>query len=137
MTQNAASGPSTESDVVRVLDTYIDAFNRQDYETCATLYELPCSFLTPQGLFVLKTPEEFLTTMRSTSAALRKKGLAKSAFTEKHVTMLDERIALVSCVCVRYLADGSPMQTLGGTYNLYRTDDGWKIVTILAHAVPA
>lgn len=120
-------------DIAAVLDRYVEAFNRQDFAAARDCYALPCSFVSSDGIATLSA-DNFVATMVATSGSLRRKGLVRSAYTDKRVQMLGDRVAIMSCRCLRYRADGSLMAQVCGTYGVHQADDGrWRLTHVLIH----
>jgi hypothetical protein len=64
---------------------------------------------------------------------LRARGYSHSTWSEQHVKLLDQSIALVSAVVVRHKMDGSELESIGATYVLRKTEGEWKIAVIIRH----
>jgi ketosteroid isomerase-like protein len=116
------------SSIGELVRHYIDVFNQADFEACAECYRFPLSFITPAGVAVLSSREEFLAMWRQTHAALVAQGWARSTLDETHVRLLDANLAFGSIKVTRLRGDGSVMETAGGVYTLRKGREGWKIV---------
>ena len=121
--------PTQDSQDIRSLvQRYIDVFNAADFEACAECYRFPLSFITPAGVSVLASREEFLAMWHKNHAALVAQGWARSTLDETHVRLLDANLAFGSIKVTRLSGDGSVMETAGGVYTLRKGREGWKIV---------
>lgn len=121
--------PTQDSQDIRSLvQRYIDVFNAGDFEACAECYRFPLTFITPAGVSVLASREEFLAMWRKTHAALVAQGWARSTLDETHVHLLDANLAFASIQVTRLRGDGSVMEAAGGVYTLRKGREGWKIV---------
>lgn len=120
-----------KEDITALVQTYIEAFNRADFEACLQCYRLPFSFITGRGVSVLQHDEEFLTMWRQTHEQLCAAGYSHSVLREVHVRLLDENLALASVLVARYGTDGAEMEISSGLYTLRKGREGWKLLTVV------
>ena len=122
-----------EGDVERAVAEYTDAFIKGDLEAVIAHCGTPFVIVSPQGIRILATTAEVEARYVGVLRDLRQRGYAYSKRKETHVKLLDQNLALVSAVFIRYREDGSELETAGATYLLLKEDGRWKIVENISH----
>jgi uncharacterized NTF2-like protein DUF6841 len=94
---------------------------------------VPFVRISSQEVKVLPTMSEIEAFYGGVLRDLRARGYSHSTWSEQHVKLLDQSIALVSAVVVRHKMDGSELESIGATYVLRKTEGEWKIAVIIRH----
>jgi len=96
-------------------------------------YRVPVLFLRPTALEVDSTTEAVKARFEGTIKTLKADGYAKSEVSNLHVSIFSEHAAAVSGKFVRYRKDGSAIATFGATFVFAKSEDGWRIVSMITH----
>jgi len=124
-----------ESEISVLLDTYLAAFNKGDFTTCAEYYHEPAVAITSSGLTHLPARSDLATFLETTVKRLRKEGFEKSEWIgEKRVEVLEDDgekgLVMVKCGCKRVREDGTSIEEFGVAYTLRRVVGRWEIISI-------
>jgi ketosteroid isomerase-like protein len=123
--------------ITRTYADYFRAFQSLDPEAILPYYFVPCLFLSPQGVFVIRDATEALTLFGDMTKGLRARNYGRSEWADLGVKQLSENAAVVSTRVIRYKADAAELERFGATYMLRKTESGWKIVTLTVHDADA
>jgi ketosteroid isomerase-like protein len=127
----------TSADQLRVeiithLDHYMAAFNSRDFELTSRCYQLPSTFISADSVTVVNTSQEFIALMNTIMAGLTSTGFERSAWTDRQIILLGDRLALASTTVQRFHVDGSVLGTATNTYTLRKDADGWRVVVTMS-----
>ena len=123
---------SARAAVERVLADYQGAFSGHDPQSAQLYYDEPCMFVEAQRV-VLASRAEIEARLASTIQGLEARGWSHSEWVEMNFKQLNDSVALVSTVAVRYMMDGEELERIGATYAFRKTGSGWKIATAIPH----
>lgn len=96
-------------------------------------YHEPLMFVAAAGARSLATRADIEAWLTPVFARLKERGYARSDWAEFQSKLLSSGVAVVSTQTVRYKTDGQPMETLGFTYVLRKTKEGWKVAVLIGH----
>jgi Domain of unknown function (DUF4440) len=124
---------ATDTVIIEWFSRYADAF--QTLEPRATLQYLhvPCTFIDTSGVRVMCSADEVEAFLAKVMLGLSRRGFVRSELTGAIVRLMNQTTALLTVRRVRYEATGQQLETVGETYTLHRSDDGWKIVVAIVH----
>jgi len=120
--------------VKQTLQGYEQAWSRHDGPAIASFYYEPAMRVSKAGPLVRSTRAAEEAFFDGFVQLLVVKGYDHSDWQVLHVHLLNARTAIASGVVTRYRRDGSILQRQGVTYDLWRTDQGWKIFLSATHA---
>lgn len=121
------------AEVEALVRRYVDLFNANDFEAAFECYRMPFTWLFGSRAVTVTSRQEFLEMMTATKATLVKKGLGKSSLIDVTVRMMDEHAALAGTAVIRTRVDGTPLETIGGTYMVHDDGRGWRLAGQMAH----
>jgi ketosteroid isomerase-like protein len=116
-----------------MLASYVEAFSSQDADAVVHFYQLPCSFIRPDGVWVASDRETAVTVAAHMIDHARNQGHARTEILGLAVRRLADVLAELSGVFVRYDAANSEIGRFGFTYVARRSDNQWQIVVAIAH----
>ena len=119
--------------VVREVRTYVNEYNRGDFDACVMHYSFPFSYVSARGVTWVNSRQEFLRTWPENQARMKAAGWGSSGYIEHNVTFLGEAIALESHVLVRYDTAGGEMERTGSTFVVRREGEAWRFTSCLQH----
>jgi ketosteroid isomerase-like protein len=122
-----------EEAITQTFTNYTHAFQTLDPRAALSYFDIPCMFITPQGVCVLATAADVEALLTQVMEGLKARGYARSEVMDLHVKQMSGNTALVSVSRGRYATDGRELERLGETYTLRRTEGGWKIVVAMIH----
>ncbi|WP_394658488.1 hypothetical protein [uncultured Novosphingobium sp.] len=124
-------------EVEALVRRYIELFNADDFVAAFECYRMPFTWLFGKRAVTVNSRDEFLAMMTATKAALVASGLGSSRILDITVRMMDEYVALAGTEVVRNRADGTEMETIGGTYLVHDDGSGWRFVGQGSHSPDA
>lgn len=129
---NAAAG---DEDAVRqTLEAYEQAWSRHDAHAVADFYFEPAMRVSKGGPVIRATRADQETFFDGYLRGFVARGYERSEWESLEVRMIDAQTALASGISVRYRADGSILERVAVTYELWNTGSGWKIFLSATHA---
>ena len=128
---NAAAGG--EDAVRETLDAYEQAWSRHDAHAVADFYFEPAMRLSKGGPVIRATRADQETFFDGYLRSFVARGYERSEWESLEVRLLDAQTALASGISVRYRADGSILERVAVTYDLWNTGSGWKILLSATH----
>ena len=130
---NAVAG--NEEDAVRqALAAYEQAWSRHDAHAVAAFYFEPALRVSKGGPVIRATRADQETFFDGYLRAFVARGYERSEWESLEVRLIDAQTALASGISVRYRADGSVLERVAVTYDLWSTTEGWKIFLSATHA---
>ena len=123
-----------EQEVDQLFINYIRDFSSLDLKAIVSYFHLPCTFIVPQGVFVFSSESEVERFWGPRFDALKTQGFGRTERAEANIKMLNDNTAMASIKAIRYTKDGLELERRGATFALRKTEDGWKIVTLIHHS---
>lgn len=123
-----------EETVRQTLQAYEQAWSRHDARAVAGFYNEPAMRVSKGGPVVRPTRADQETFFEGYLQGIIARGYERSEWELLEIRMLDAQTALASGISNRYRADGSVLERVGVTYQLWKTPDGWKIFLSATHA---
>ncbi len=123
-----------EQEVDQLFIDYFRDFSNLDLKAIVSYFHLPCVFIVPNDVLVFSTAaevEEFWTPRFEAMKA------ADFGHTERHeasIQMLNDHTAMASSLAVRFKKNGTKLERRGAAFAVRKTDEGWKIVTVIHHS---
>jgi len=121
-------------EVRQTLQAYERAWSRHDAHAIADFYFEPAMRVSKGGPVVRATRVDQETFFDGYLSAIVARGFERSEWESLEARLLDAQTALASGIAVRYRADGSVLERVAVTYQLWYTDKGWKIFLSATHA---
>lgn len=118
---------------LEMLDAYVRAFETLRAEEVVPFYELPCTFIRPDGVWVVQDEATALVLARHLIDHAKSQGYHATDVPEVAVRTLAPGLAELTGVFVRYDASHLEVGRFGFTYIVRRGPDGWRIVVAVAH----
>ncbi len=131
-TVSRAADPLDE--VRQTLQAYEQAWSRHDAHAVADFYFEPAMRVSKGGPVVRATRVDQETFFDGYLRAIVGRGYERSEWESLEARLLDPQTALASGISVRYRADGSVLERVAVTYQLWNTGKGWKIFLSATHA---
>lgn len=127
--------PETHGQIQHFFDAFVAAFAQFDGALVAQRYTVPCVSLDAQGaLRSFHTRAEIAGYFQSVLTAYHQQGCRSCRFGDLEVVAVGTRSALASVTWELLRADGSVASGWRESYNLLRTDQGWKVFASTDHA---
>jgi len=123
-----------EQEVNQLFISYFRDFSNLDLKATVSYFHLPCTFIVPQEVLVFSSASEVEGFWGPRFDALKTQELGRTERAEANIKMLNDNTALASSKAIRYKKDGAELERRGATFALRKTDDGWKIVTLIHHS---
>lgn len=123
-----------EQEVDQVFINYFRDFSNLDLDAIVSYFHHPCTFIVPNDVFVFSSASEIEGFWRPRFDDLKTQKFDHTERAEAGIKVLNDNTALASSKAIRYAEDGSELEHRGATFALRKTDDGWKIVTLIHHS---
>ena len=131
----ATAAAADESDAVRrTMEAYEQAWSRHDAHAVADFYFEPAMRVSKGGPVIRATRADQETFFEGYLHAIVARGYDRSEWESLDARLLDAQTAIASGVAVRHRADGSTLERVAVTYELWHTGNGWKIFLSATHA---
>lgn len=131
----AMAAAADERDAVKqTLEAYERAWSRHDAAAVANFYYEPAMRVSKGGPVVRATRADQEIFFEGYLRAIVARGFERSEWESLDARLLDPQTALASGIAVRHRADGSVLERVAVTYELWHTDNGWKIFLSATHA---
>lgn len=121
-------------EVRQTLQAYEQAWSRHDAHAVADFYFEPAMRVSKGGPVVRATRADQETFFDGYLRAIVARGYERSEWESLDARLFDPQTALASGISVRYRADGSVLERVAVTYQLWNTGKGWKIFLSATHA---
>lgn len=118
---------------LEMLASYVRAFETLHADKVIPFYELPCSFIRPDGTWVVTDEATALVLVAHLIEHAKGQGYRSTRVSELTVRALAPGLAELSGVFTRYDAFLSEIGRFGFTYIVRGCGDGWKIIVAVAH----
>jgi ketosteroid isomerase-like protein len=128
-----AAADDEKAAAVQAFKDYVAAVASLDAQRVAPHYHEPLMVVAAAGARALATRADIEAWLGPVFAGLRKRGYARSDWSEFHSKLLSNGVAVVSTQTVRYKTDGQELEKVGFTYILRKTNDGWKVAVLIGH----
>ena len=122
------------TEIRALFDEIATAFSALDMVRYKRIYQLPALIITPNSSISIRAEAELDAFITPMVEGLRARGYARSTYNDLSVHMFDDSRAIASMHWIRYKQDGSVLEELGATYIIVRTQEGWRLATLMAHA---
>lgn len=116
-----------------MLASYVEAFESQDADAVVPFYQLPCSFIRPDGVWVVSDHETAVVLAAHMIDHACNQGYARTEILGLAVRRLADVLAQLTGVFVRYDAANTEIGRFGFTYVARRGEGQWQIVVAVAH----
>jgi ketosteroid isomerase-like protein len=130
----AARAGDPVDEVRQTLQDYEQAWSRHDAHAVADFYFEPAMRVSKGGPVVRATRADQETFFEGYLRAIVARGFERSEWESLDARLLDAQTAIASGIAVRHRADGSVLERVAVTYELWHTDNGWKIFLSATHA---
>jgi ketosteroid isomerase-like protein len=121
-------------EILAFFESYRAAFDALDGDAVARLYAVPSGIASDTGYMHWSSFEPIRANMIALCALYRENGYAAAGFEPRHVVEQGERFALAD---VRWQIKRNAGQTpwqFDTTYNLMRTQEGWRVLLCTAYS---
>ena len=118
---------------LEMLNAYVRAFETLRAEEVVPFYELPCTFIRPDGVWVVQDEATALVLAGHLIEHAKSQGYHATETPEVVVRALAPGLAELSGVFVRYDAGRSEIARFGFTYIVREGRESWRIVVAVAH----
>lgn len=132
-----ASPADDEAGALAFMNGYIASFKQLDVHSTATHFHEPLTVVAGSGVTVFATQAEVAAWYRPLFARLAEKGYGRSEWRQLQLRALGNGVVIASASAVRYQVDGSEIETVGATYLLRNTAQGWRIAVLTSHPASA
>lgn len=116
-----------------MLTAYVRAFETLRAAEVVPFYDLPCTFIRPDGLWIVQDAATALVLAEHLIEHAKGQGYRRTEVAALTVRTLAQGLAELSGVFVRHDASGSETGTFGFTYIIRGGPGQWKIVVAVAH----
>lgn len=122
-----------ETAIVKLLHDYVESFAGKEATEIAGYYHVPSSVVYAGGVVVMVSTLEVARFVNSVQRNLAEQGYTRSEWIQLHVKQMSAKLALASTAVIHYNGDDEVLAESGTTYVFRKTDEGWKIATLLLH----
>ena len=126
--------PDIEQEVEQFLIDYVRDFNKLDLEAVVSHFYLPCTFIVPREVLAFASASEVEGFWSPRLDDLKKQGFGRVESIERKINVLNDDTAITNSRVVRYAVDGSELGRRHTSFVLRKTNDDWKIVTLIHHS---
>ena len=131
----ATAAAADERDAVKqTMEAYEQAWSRHDAHAVADFYFEPAMRVSKGGPVIRATRADQETFFEGYLRAIVARGYERSEWESLDARLLDAQTAIASGIAVRHRADGSTLERVAVTYELWHTDNGWRIFLSATHA---
>lgn len=130
----AALAEDAIDQVRHTLQAYEQAWSAHDARAVSAFYFEPAMRVGKGGPAVRATRADQENFFDGYLRAIVARGYDHGEWESLDARLLDARTAIASGISVRYRADGSVLERVALTYQLWRGEDGWKIFLSATHA---
>ena len=116
-----------------MLTAYVRAFETLRAEAVVPFYELPCTFIRPDGTWVVQDDATALALAGRLIEHAIAQGYHRTDVVRLAVRPMAASLAELSGVFVRYDASQAEIARFGFTYIVRQRPGGWKIIAAVAH----
>ena len=123
-----------EQEVDQLFIDYFRDFSNLDLNAIVSYFHLPCVFIVPNDVLVFSTAAEVEGFWAPRFADMKTSGFDHTERHEASIQVLNYHTAMASSLAVRFKKDGSELERRGAAFAVRKTDEGWKIVTVIHHS---
>lgn len=131
---SAAWAEDPFEEVRQTLQAYEQAWSAHDAHAVSAFYFEPAMRVSKGGPAVRATRADQENFFDGYLRAIVARGYDHGEWESLDARLLDSRTAIASGISVRYRADGSVLERVALTYELWRDEEGWKIFLSATHA---
>ena len=130
----AVAGPAEdEAAATQLMNEYRDSFASLDAHRTSMHFNEPFMVVTAASTSSFATRLDVEEWFKPPLSQLKDRGYGRSEWAPLRVKALGSGVVIASGRAIRYKADGSELETVGATYLLRSTKDGWRIAVITLH----
>jgi hypothetical protein len=118
---------------LEMLNAYVSAFETLRAEAVVPFYALPCTFIRPDGTWVVQDEATALVLAAHLIEHATSQAYRRTAVSGVTVRTLAPGLAEIAGVFFRYDAADAEIAKFGFTYIVRGGSDGWRIVVAVAH----
>jgi hypothetical protein len=118
---------------LEMLTAYVRAFQTLRAEAVVPFYELPCTFIRPDGTWVVQDEATALALANHLIEHATSQGYRRTELSEVTTRTLAPGLAELCGVFHRYDAADAEIARFGFTHIVRGGSDGWRIVVAVAH----
>ena len=123
-----------EQEIDQLLDRFLSDFSNLDLKAVVSYFHLPCTFIVPREVLLFTSVSEVESFWGPRLDDLKTQGYGRTERLESNINVLNDDTAISSGKAIRYAEDGSELGCRSTTFVLRKTDDAWKIVTLIHHS---
>ena len=123
-----------EQEVDQLFIDYFRDFSNLDLKAIVAYFHLPCVFIVPNDVLVFLTETEVEGFWAPRFEAMKAADFGHTERHEASIQALNDHTAMASSLAVRFKKDGTELERRGAAFAVRKTDDGWKIVTVIHHS---
>ncbi|MBK9317358.1 MAG: hypothetical protein IPM55_24390 [Acidobacteria bacterium] len=116
-----------------MLNTYIRAFESLRADEVVHFYQLPCTFIRPDGVWIVQDEATVLVLVNHLIEHAKAQGYHRTEVSEIKMRTLAQELVELNGVFIRYGASQSEISRFGFTYIIRNNLNKWKIVVAIAH----
>lgn len=131
--QAVADANRTTASPQEMLEAYVRAFEARRAEEVADFYLLPCTFIRPDGVWVVQDRPTALVLVGHLLEHARSQGHARTEISNLAVRPLAVTLAELCGTFVRYGSNQTECGRFGFTYIVRAEASRWGIVVAIAH----
>jgi len=120
---------SLESDIIKTLEDYNDAFVTEDYKNIPYFFDFPVSFNLKDKSVIAGNKLKLRLIYKKLRGGLPE-NYSYSKWENFNIQVLDDTLAIVDASFSRYDYDGSIIYSGNGFYTLRKIDNKWKIYSL-------
>ena len=118
---------------LEMLNAYVRAFETLRAEDVVPFYERPCTFIRPDGVWVVQDDATALVLAAHLIEHAKSQGYRRTEVSAVTVRTLAPGLAELGGIFLRYDAADAEIARFGFTYIVRGGSDGWRIVVAVAH----
>jgi hypothetical protein len=118
---------------LEMLEAYVRAFESLRADAVIPFYELPCTFIRPDGVWVVQDEATALVLAGHLIEHAKGQGYHRTEISELTMRTLAPEMVELNGVFVRFSASRTEISRFGFTYIIRGDVGGWRIVVAVAH----
>ena len=123
-----------EQEVDQLFADYFRDFSNLDLKAIVAYFHLPCVFIVPNDVLVFSTAAEVEVFWAPRFEAMKAADFGHTERHEASIQVLNDHTAMASSLAVRFKKDGTELERRGAAFAVRKTEEGWKIVTVIHHS---
>lgn len=125
---------TVEQEVDHFVKNYSVDFSNLNLDAVVSYFHVPCIFLVPGEVLAFSSASEVEGFWRPRLADLKKEGFGRTEIQGRDITVLNDDNVIYSAKIIRYASDGSYFGNRTTTFVLRKTNNGWKMATLIHHS---